>query len=354
MDDEEQRIDDQILKLVDLIERKYVSSEEQVRPMDLARASKYLLEDVTSSVAFGEPFGYLEADNDLYGVIEISEALFGPVSIAALFPSVVAITSSPLMKPFLPKTTDMYGIGRLLGIVKSHVDARYGPYKVKKNDALQAFVDSGLPRNNVEVESLIQLIGGSDSTATAVRNIIFYVSTNKLAYKKLQDEIDEATKVVKSPILTDQEARNLPYLQATIKEGLRMWPPISGLAPHMSDHDETVCGVRIPAKTNVAWGPASILKDKATFGQDAAIFNPDRWIGVKPDHLKTMDAVYGMVFMSGTRWECLGKRSANIVLGKTIFEVCIPATISSSSPAICRSIVDNVNLSRCSVAMTSP
>jgi cytochrome P450 len=63
------------------------------------------------------------------------------------------------------------------------------------------------------------------------------------------------------------------------------------------------------------------MKDKEVFGADADVFAPERWLTADPDRLKTMEAVQGLVFAGGTRWECLGKRLAYIELNKAIFEV---------------------------------
>jgi cytochrome P450 len=78
--------------------------------------------------------------------------------------------------------------------------------------------------------------------------------TNPQVYARFQAEIDQrvAAGRISSPI-TDAEARNFPYLQAVIREGLRMLPPATGLLPKVSHKDEVVCGVHIPAGTNVAW-----------------------------------------------------------------------------------------------------
>ena len=64
---------------------------------------------------------------------------------------------------------------------------------------------------------------GSDTTATAIRATMLCLMQNKKAYKKLVEEIDHAIEtgnVPKGPeeVVRDSEARQLPYLQAVIKE----------------------------------------------------------------------------------------------------------------------------------------
>jgi cytochrome P450 len=323
IDNQEQLVDEQIAKYVDLIRRKYLSTREELRPLDMSRSMQYLTQDIISAIEFGKPFGYLDADEDIYGVIEIFEALLGSVMIAALFPILLPVVKSRLVKPFLPKPTDKNGVGRLLGVIKDNVDLRYGQDKLRNNDVLQSFIDSGLGREDVESEALIHMVGGTDTSALALRNIIFFVASNAVAYRKLQAEIDSAAKTLSSgeAVVSDQQAKALPYLQAVIKEGLRMWPPVMGLMARMSDQDDVICGLNVPSKTHVAWAGWALMKGKGVFGHDAHVFEPERWLNAEPAQLKAMLSVQGLTFASGSRWECLGKRLAYLELGKAVFEV---------------------------------
>ena len=146
--------------------------------------------------------------------------------------------------------------------------------------------------------------------------------TNPKVYCRLQAEIDQGIGqgAICSPI-TDEEARNLPYLQAVIREGLRLWPPATGLLPKASKQDEIVCGVHIPAGTNVAWAPWTVMRHKGTFGEDAEMSRPERWLDIPVNEWRVMEQTVLMDFASGSRWECLGKTIAMIELNKTYVEV---------------------------------
>jgi cytochrome P450 len=290
---------------------------------------QFLTQDIISAIEFGTSFGYLDADEDMYGVIAIFEALLSTVMVMALFPWLDKLLALPLVRPLLPKPTDARGPGRLLGLVKAHVDARYdggvdGSAKVRRKDVLQSFVDSGLSRDEVESEALIHMVGGTDTSALALRNIVFFVASNAVVYLKLRTEIDTVVAeagLSMSDIVPDVRARGMPYLQAVIKEALRMWPPVMGLMARMSEQDDVICGHRVPARTHVAWSAWAVMKDKDIFGADADVFSPERWLDADPEQLKAMESVQGLVFASGTRWGCLGQRLAYIELDKTIFEV---------------------------------
>ena len=70
---------------------------------------------------------------------------------------------------------------------------------------------------------------------------------------RLRAEIDEAVEKgrMSSPI-QDSEAKTLPYLQACIKEGLRMFPPVTSLFPKIVPPEgDTFNGVFLPGGTEI-------------------------------------------------------------------------------------------------------
>ena len=70
---------------------------------------------------------------------------------------------------------------------------------------------------------------------------------------RLRAEIDEVVNngSISSPI-QDCEARALPYLQACIKEGLRMFPPATGRLPkEVPPEGDTFNGVFLPGGTEI-------------------------------------------------------------------------------------------------------
>lgn len=321
MDDQEQLVDEQIEKLIALVNREYLSTQKSIRPCNLARTMQYLTQDAITAIGFGKAVGYLDKNKDIFGVLQTSEFVLLPAHIVSIFPFMNKFLQIPLVKPFLPKPTDKYGVGRFLGMVKGFVDKRYDAYSIRKKDILQSFVDSGLSRSEVESEALVTLFGGTDTTSTGLRNTIFFLSTNPSAYRSLQAEVDASAKTAARPIITDDHAKSLPYLQACIKEGLRLWPPSMGLMGKISDQDDVVCGMKVPAGTQVGWAALAVMKDRAVFGENADVFEPRRWIDAEPAQMKKMEATYGLVFAAGTRWECLGKGLAYVELGKVLFEV---------------------------------
>jgi cytochrome P450 len=84
---------------------------------------------------------------------------------------------------------------------------------------------------------------------------MLYLMSSPIFYLKLRNEIDAAIGDGKmsSPI-TDAEAKELPYLQGIIKEGLRRFPPAAGMTPRkVPPGGDTFNGVFIPEGTDVGY-----------------------------------------------------------------------------------------------------
>lgn len=64
---------------------------------------------------------------------------------------------------------------------------------------------------------------GSDTTANALSSILYYLYTNPRTLHRLREELD--THVKEDPI-TFQQSQRMPYLQAVIKEALRLHPGV--------------------------------------------------------------------------------------------------------------------------------
>jgi cytochrome P450 len=163
-------------------------------------------------------------------------------------------------------------------------------------------------------------IAASDTTATAIRSTLLYIITNPHVYRKLQAEID-STRVVPGPIISDAQSKILPYLQAVIREGVRILPPTASTFAKVAPKDgDTVNGVFIPGGTEIGISIIAVLRNKKVFGEDVEIFRPERWITDDEGTFKTMEKSLNMIWEHG-KYQCLGKDLAWMELNKIYFEV---------------------------------
>ncbi|KLJ09236.1 hypothetical protein EMPG_15344 [Blastomyces silverae] len=302
----QESVDTQVAKFIRLIESKYLSTDTELRPVDIARKVQYLTLDVISTIAFGRAFGFLDKDGDLFDYVKTTEESLPLMQMIALLPGLVNVLQSRLFKAFLPSHTDV------VGIAKEVVAERYGPNKITKPDMLGSFVAHGLSQRDAEAESLVQIVAGSDTTATTIRIALLLLTTSPKTYTTLVSEIDRAISQsrISSPV-TDAEARALPYLQACIKECFRFWPPITGIMPRICPREAVVCEV---------------------FGGDAEVFSPGRWLGRREfsqeqsngekeaERLNRMERTVELVFGQG-KWGCLGKPISLLEINKVLVEL---------------------------------
>jgi cytochrome P450 len=217
-----------VKELVDLV-RKYAvpaASTTPSKPMDLAKKIPYFTLDVISHVGLGQPFGDLKADADVKDYLKASEEGL-KIGNTAWAMGLAWLKDTPIIGPAIsPSEKDASGFGRMMAEGRKLVDARRSQSTEGKSDMLASFVRNGVSGDDLFQEAFEQIVAGSDTTAAALRIILLYIISHPRVYAKLQAEIDEAVKsgAGGSGIVSDAEARQLPYLGAIIRESLRVSP----------------------------------------------------------------------------------------------------------------------------------
>ncbi|OCL05274.1 cytochrome P450 [Glonium stellatum] len=334
----ENDIDGLLMRMFGLIQRKYVSTETTYKPMNLARITTFFTLDVISTVAFGKSFGFLEIDDDPFEYLKQLHVFLPAMMCFSVFPEVQRLMRLPLMRKLAPQATDITGLGKVMAFARDVVAERFGANNITRKDMLGSFLEHGLTQEQLESETLTQITAGSDSTATAIRMTLFLVTTNPSIYYTLISELLAAQKENKltRPILRDSESRNLPYLQACIKEGLRLYPPVTGLlAKEVPPQGDIIDNRFVPGGTSIGWNSWGLMRLGDVFGQDVEVFRPERWLpggGQSSEQIEQMNEVVGLVFGYG-RFGCLGKPVAMIELNKTIAELLLRFTFQVADPA---------------------
>jgi hypothetical protein len=105
-----------LLDFFNLLHDKYMSSESSFRPVDFARVTQYLVIDVISDIAFGEPFGFLAQDGDVHDYIKMQRALLPVFEWFSTLPSLNRLIRIPwISRLAMPTPDDKTGLGRLMG-----------------------------------------------------------------------------------------------------------------------------------------------------------------------------------------------------------------------------------------------
>jgi cytochrome P450 len=303
--------------------------------------------DIIAAVAFGGVFGFLEGDEDVFKYIETTENTIPAMILCASFPWLANVFQSPLLASMMPKSTDSYGLGRIMGAARDVVAKRFEPDAKSEMDMLGSFLRHGLTQEDAETEVMVQILAGSDTTAGAIRATMLHLLTNPPVLTRLLAEIKTAD--ISDPI-QDSEARKIPYLQAVIKEGLRCHPPVTGLqSKFVPKGGDTLNGYYVPEGTRVGsciWG---VFLDEKVWGADARLFRPERFLEGTAEEIKRKELDVEGVFGYG-RSSCLGKSVAMIELNKVFVQVRhLPAHL-----LFCTSILTSVAASQIRVRSSQP
>ncbi|CAM8958491.1 unnamed protein product [Rhodiola kirilowii] len=124
-----------------------------------------------------------------------------------------------------------------------------------ENDAVKDFLDilldvmydehaeMKLTRNHIKALILDYFTAATDTSAIVMEWAMAELINNEAIMQAARDEIDKV--VGKNRIVEESDVPNLPYIQAIIKETLRLHPPIPVLA-RKSTKEVTVAGYTIP------------------------------------------------------------------------------------------------------------
>lgn len=115
----EASVDRQIQKLIALIEEKYISKPGVLLPFELSSRSQFFALDVISDLSFGEPFGFLAKDKDLFQYIEINDSAVPVINMLQAMPWLSNVVYRWPFRLALPNDKDKAGFGRLMGQVPS-------------------------------------------------------------------------------------------------------------------------------------------------------------------------------------------------------------------------------------------
>ncbi|KAG8157564.1 hypothetical protein KVR01_012606 [Diaporthe batatas] len=321
--DMERRVEAKIMHMKDVIRQRYVCEGDQAKSVDLARLSYYFTLDIITDLAYGESFGFLDAEGDLYNYTKSLDQLLNVTGVVSELPTMRKIVNFPAVNYFLrPNFSDKSGLGRLMGIARDIIEKRYESGEVNHGDMLGSFMRHGIEKGPAIDEVPLQLIAGAETSSTVIRSTMCFLMTTPRVYQKLKSHINEAIQagVASSPI-TVEEAKKLPYLQAVLSEGIRMRPPAPyGHYKVVPPGGDTLNGLFIPEGTAVGHNSFSMMRRKEIFGEDVGIFRPERWLECSDAQRQQMDRTVDIHF-GGGRWMCAGKLVAYTELYKIYFEL---------------------------------
>lgn len=144
--------------------------------------------------------------------------------------------------------------------------------KVSESDDLHNAIR--LTRDNIKAIIMDVMFGGTETVASAIEWALAELMRSPEDMKKVQQELAEVVGLDRR--VEESDFEKLTFLKCTIKETLRLHPPIP-LLLHETAEDAEVGGYHIPAKTRVIINSWAIGRDKNSW-EDPDSFKPSRFL----------------------------------------------------------------------------
>ncbi|XP_057423717.1 cytochrome P450 CYP73A100-like [Lotus japonicus] len=191
----------------------------------------------------------------------------------------------PLLRPFLRgylnKCRDLQ-TRRLEFFNKNYVEGRRkimaaNGDKHKIGCAMDHIIEAEM-KGEISEENVIYIVeninvAAIETTLWSMEWAIAEVVNHPIVQSKMREEISS---VLKGEPVTESNLHRLPYLQATVKETLRLHTPIPLLVPHMNLEEAQLGGYRIPKESKVvvnAWW----LANNPAWWKNPEEFRPERF-----------------------------------------------------------------------------
>ncbi|KAF7933511.1 uncharacterized protein EAE98_003220 [Botrytis deweyae] len=96
-----------------------------------------------------------------------------------------------------------------------------------------------------------------------------------------------------------------------------LFPPVTALRQRVTPPEgDLLGGIHVPSGVDIG----GLLRHEATFGIDADMFRPERWLESTQPQLRQMERVHELLFNMGTT-RCLGINLAMMMMHKLFAEV---------------------------------
>lgn len=185
----------------------------------------------TVSIQFSKRFGYLDAGEDINSLMKILEFTAWLFSVIAVFPSIFPLVFKLMTS--MGNRKDPKGPAFLAVFAQRQIQEKRDKVDEQESEGPEDFVSKFLRKQkerpdsftdaDIRVHTGANIVAGSDTTGITLSAILYHLVQRPEAMQRLTDELDAAAASgsISNPI-TFKEAQSLPYLQAVIKESLRI------------------------------------------------------------------------------------------------------------------------------------
>ncbi|GAB1203804.1 hypothetical protein APSETT445_002444 [Aspergillus pseudonomiae] len=281
--------------------------------------------DVIGEITFDQNFGMMENMGDTQGIIKELHTMNNTIGIMGLLPELQS-TFRAAQRVFLRGTST----GKLTEYIWSqywkHRNTNSGAKQKSQYDTFLRKVLELEAAHKVGVDNVLDSCGsnigaGSDTTGLTLGAALWYIYRNPDKLAKLRHEIDTMTAEgrISDPV-TYKQAQEMPYLNAVIKETLRVHPGVGTILARVVPKGGMTLtgGYYVPEGTHIGTNAWPLHYSEKVYGPDADQYRPERWLEDKPqpDYRESMMFAFG----SGSR-TCIGRNISLLEITKVLPQI---------------------------------
>ncbi|KAI9068653.1 cytochrome P450 [Trametes sanguinea] len=199
---------------------------------------------------------------------------------------------------------------------------------IKANMATDVPDNQRLSDEDVLAQVPTFLVAGHETTSVATTWCLYALTQAPDVQKKLRDEL----LTLDTDMPTMDELNSLPYLDAVVRETLRIHAPVPTTLrvamrddvipvsePFVDRFGQVQDSIRITKGSAVIIPILSLNRSKKLWGEDAREFKPERWEN-PPDALSSVPGVWGhmLTFLGGPR-ACIGYRFSIVEMKALVY-----------------------------------
>ncbi|KAK5707297.1 hypothetical protein LTR17_020832 [Elasticomyces elasticus] len=313
--DYETWIDESIAELLDVLFK---------RPsIDLSSTMLYYSMDAAGRFSFGESLGCLRADADVGGSAQMIRNRFNHWG---WWSSLPALERLVYRNPIALRMKRAPSIMAATAVAK--MKARVSkPDSARASDLLSRFLESSQTNpETLDTAGIVGMLmstisGAGDTTATSTTASLHYLFKHPDKLAKLRSELLAAG--IDKSIPLGRQVSKLPYLHATISEGMRLFPTVTWpIERKIPSGGAVIAGMHFSEGTSVGCMPAALHLNTAVFGDDASLYR----LTADPEGLKKMEAAH--MGLSRGRRVCLGQHIAMMQMKKAMAALVLTFDVS--------------------------
>ncbi|KAJ6490472.1 cytochrome P450 [Mycena vulgaris] len=250
--------------------------------------------DAVGTTAIGHDFDAIANDNSPFvsKYNHVMDSIASPAYLVA-----------PKLEKIFPRLKTIKAIDELVALFQGILS-----YKKENpgNDMLTYMLeDKDMTDSEYRDNMVVFFIAGHDTTAGAMSSLCYYMAMKPEIQQRARTEVRRAMAKSTTGEPTMAELGEMPYLQACIRESLRVNTPITYMVPRAACKDAVLKGangreVFIPEGSSVILNITSIHY-KEEYWPSAHEFKPERFLSISESQEKEYDATQWLPFALGAR-----------------------------------------------------